>query len=74
MQCRHNVHIGQTSIVVTAISVVVALIPTTTMSFKKVALYPCNPSTARGVATKLSESKDKIAYTNGRTVIVRISY
>lgn len=42
------------------------------MSFKKGDLYPCNPLTARGEATKLSTHKDKIVYTNGRTVIVRI--
>ena len=41
------------------------------MSFTKVDLIPCNPATSRGEATKLSASKDKIAYTNGRTVIVR---
>ncbi|THH29175.1 hypothetical protein EUX98_g5012 [Antrodiella citrinella] len=41
------------------------------MSFKHVALYPCNPATARGESTKLSSNKDKIVYTNGRTVIIR---
>lgn len=41
------------------------------MSFKKADLFPCNPATTRGEATRLSASKDKIAYTNGRTVIVR---
>lgn len=42
------------------------------MSFKKRDLFPCNPGTVRGEATRISSSKDKIAYTNGRTVIVRI--
>ncbi|KAJ3475494.1 hypothetical protein NLI96_g11802 [Meripilus lineatus] len=41
------------------------------MSFKRTALYPVNPITARGEGTKLSSSKDKIAYANGRTVIIR---
>ncbi|KAI0792397.1 quinon protein alcohol dehydrogenase-like superfamily [Abortiporus biennis] len=41
------------------------------MPFKSVALYPCNPATTRGQSTKLSSSKDKIVYTNGRTVIIR---
>ncbi|KAH9941649.1 WD40 repeat-like protein [Epithele typhae] len=41
------------------------------MSFKKGLLYPCAPVTTRGEPTKLSSSKDKIVYTNGRTVIVR---
>ncbi|EPQ52202.1 WD40 repeat-like protein [Gloeophyllum trabeum ATCC 11539] len=41
------------------------------MSFKPVRLYPCNPTTARGVSTKLSASKGKIIYTNGKTVIIR---
>lgn len=40
------------------------------MSFKAGAIYPVNPATTRGSSTKLSASKDKIAYTNGRTVIV----
>ena len=43
------------------------------MSFKKGVLYPANPATARGAATKLSSSKDKIVYTNGRSVIVSLS-
>ena len=43
------------------------------MSFKKGSLYPANPATARGAATKLSSSKDKIVYTNGRSVIVSIT-
>lgn len=43
---------------------------TTTMSFKKGDLYPCNPATARGESTKLSSSGDKVVYTNGRTVVV----
>lgn len=41
------------------------------MSFKKVDLFPCNPATTRGESTRISSSKDKIVYTNGRTVIVR---
>lgn len=41
------------------------------MSFRRVNLYPCNPATVRGESTKLSAYKDKIVYTNGRTVIVR---
>ncbi|KAH7925452.1 WD40 repeat-like protein, partial [Leucogyrophana mollusca] len=41
------------------------------MSFKKVALYPSNPNTARGVATKLSASKGKIVYANGKAIIIR---
>ncbi|KAI0346150.1 WD40 repeat-like protein [Trametopsis cervina] len=41
------------------------------MSFKRVDLYPANPVTARGESTKLGSHKDKIVYTNGRTVIIR---
>ncbi|KAF8483465.1 WD40 repeat-like protein [Russula ochroleuca] len=41
------------------------------MSFTKVALYPANPTTVRGVYTKLSASKEKIVYTNGKTVFIR---
>ncbi|KAI0763094.1 WD40 repeat-like protein [Trametes elegans] len=41
------------------------------MSFKLGALYPSNPATTRGEPTKLSSSKDKVVYTNGRTVIIR---
>ncbi|KAI0078358.1 WD40 repeat-like protein [Panus rudis PR-1116 ss-1] len=41
------------------------------MSFKPGVVYPVNPATTRGSSTKLSASKDKIAYTNGRTVIIR---
>ena len=40
------------------------------MSFKKAGIYPPNPGTTRGTATKLSSSKDKVVYTTGRTVIV----
>lgn len=40
------------------------------MSYKANHIYPCNPATARGTSTKLSAHKDKIVYTNGRTVIV----
>ncbi|KAF7318847.1 WD-REPEATS-REGION domain-containing protein [Mycena chlorophos] len=39
--------------------------------FKQVALFAPTPTTARGVSTKLSANKDKIAYTNGKTVIIR---
>ncbi|KAH9031687.1 WD40 repeat-like protein [Lactarius pseudohatsudake] len=41
------------------------------MSFTRVALYTANPSTTRGESTKLSASKDKIVYTNGKTVFIR---
>ncbi|KAG8933865.1 WD40 repeat-like protein [Tulasnella sp. 418] len=42
------------------------------MSFVKVSTYPCNPSTTRGEASKLSGTKDgKIVYTNGKVVIIR---
>ncbi|RPD75554.1 WD40 repeat-like protein [Lentinus tigrinus ALCF2SS1-7] len=41
------------------------------MSFKKGVLYPCNPATTRGEPTKISSSKDKLVYTNGRSVIIR---
>ena len=41
------------------------------MSFKKLEIYPPNPSTNRGTSTKLSSSKDKVIYTSGRTVVVR---
>lgn len=41
-----------------------------TMSFKKQSTFPAAPTTARGVSTKLSASKDKVVYTNGKTVIV----
>ncbi|TRM63711.1 WD40-repeat-containing domain protein [Schizophyllum amplum] len=41
------------------------------MSFKPSSVFPCNPSTARGVSTKLDATKGKIAYANGRTVIIR---
>ncbi|KAJ3840032.1 WD40 repeat-like protein [Lentinula raphanica] len=41
------------------------------MSFKQSALYPSNPVTERGVATKLSASKDRILYANGKTVVIR---
>lgn len=43
------------------------------MSFTKGVLYPCNPATTRGESTKLSSSKDKVVYTNGRAVIVSLS-
>ncbi|KAK0496108.1 quinon protein alcohol dehydrogenase-like superfamily [Armillaria luteobubalina] len=41
------------------------------MSFKNLALYPANPTTTRGVSTKLSSSKGKVVYTNGKAVIIR---
>ncbi|KAF9788338.1 WD40 repeat-like protein [Thelephora terrestris] len=41
------------------------------MSFTKSAIYPANPNTVRGQSTKLSSSKDKIVYANGRTIILR---
>jgi hypothetical protein len=40
------------------------------MSFTRAALYAPNPSTTRGESTKLSASKEKIVYTNGKTVFV----
>ncbi|KAF8635414.1 hypothetical protein AX15_000408 [Amanita polypyramis BW_CC] len=42
-----------------------------TMSSKPVGLLPANPSTARGISTKLSASKGKIVYVNGKSVIIR---
>ena len=48
----------------------IATLPTNTMSFTKVALYSANPTTVRGVYTRLSASKEKIIYTNGKTVFV----
>ncbi|KAF5379228.1 hypothetical protein D9615_005866 [Tricholomella constricta] len=41
------------------------------MSFKRTGVFPANPTTTRGVSTKLSAAKDKVIYTNGKTVIVR---
>ncbi|KAJ7359560.1 WD40-repeat-containing domain protein [Mycena albidolilacea] len=41
------------------------------MSFKQTSLFPPNPTTARGVSTKLSAHKDKIIYSNGKAVIIR---
>ncbi|THH14402.1 hypothetical protein EW146_g5922 [Bondarzewia mesenterica] len=41
------------------------------MSFTKINLYAANPTTARGVSTKLSASKEKIVYANGKTVFIR---
>ena len=43
------------------------------MSFKRLEIYPPNPSTARGASTKLSSSKDKVIYASGRSVVVRVS-
>jgi hypothetical protein len=42
------------------------------MSFKQTALYPVNPTTTRGTATKISSHKDKVVYANGRSIIVRV--
>ncbi|KAH9951566.1 WD40 repeat-like protein [Amylocystis lapponica] len=41
------------------------------MSSSKADLFPCSPATVRGESTKLDASKDKIVYTNGRTVVIR---
>ncbi|EKM58056.1 uncharacterized protein PHACADRAFT_252038 [Phanerochaete carnosa HHB-10118-sp] len=41
------------------------------MSSKQAGLFPCNPATTRGESTRISSDKDKIVYTNGRTVIIR---
>ncbi|KAJ7666038.1 WD40 repeat-like protein [Mycena polygramma] len=41
------------------------------MSFKQTSLFPPTPATARGSSTKLSANKDKIVYTNGKSVIIR---
>lgn len=41
------------------------------MSSKRIALYPCSPNTVRGTSTKISASKDKVVYANGKTVIIR---
>ncbi|KAI0251084.1 WD40 repeat-like protein [Lactifluus subvellereus] len=41
------------------------------MSFTRVALYPANPTTTRGASTRLSASKGRIVYTNGKTVFIR---
>jgi WD40 repeat protein len=41
------------------------------MSFTRAALYAASPSTTRGHSTKLSASKEKIVYTNGRVVFIR---
>nr|ANC28029.1 WD-repeat protein [Polyporus umbellatus] len=41
------------------------------MSYKKRILYPCAPATSRGESTKISSSKDKVVYTNGRIVVIR---
>ncbi|KAF8348597.1 WD40-repeat-containing domain protein [Amanita rubescens] len=39
------------------------------MSSKFVGLLPANPNTTRGTSTKLSASKGKIVYANGKTII-----
>ncbi|CAK5280612.1 unnamed protein product [Mycena citricolor] len=41
------------------------------MSFKQTSLFPPTPNTTRGTSTKLSAHKDKIVYTNGKSVIIR---
>ncbi|TFY60252.1 hypothetical protein EVG20_g7485 [Dentipellis fragilis] len=41
------------------------------MSFTKAVVYPGNPATERGMSTKLSASKEKIVYTNGKAVFIR---
>ncbi|KAJ4489897.1 WD40-repeat-containing domain protein [Lentinula aciculospora] len=41
------------------------------MSFKQSALLPSNPATERGVSTKLSASKDRVLYANGKTIVIR---
>ncbi|KAF9443022.1 WD40 repeat-like protein [Macrolepiota fuliginosa MF-IS2] len=41
------------------------------MSYKPSGLFPSNPVTARGAATRISSWKDKVVYTNGKTVIIR---
>jgi hypothetical protein len=62
---------GSASMVVTDNhNVLKSTLSITTMSFTKVALYPANPTTVRGVYTRLSASKEKIVYTNGKTVFV----
>ncbi|KAF8221062.1 WD40 repeat-like protein [Tricholoma matsutake] len=41
------------------------------MSYTKTGIFPPNPNSARGTYTKLSASKDKVIYANGRTIILR---
>ncbi|KAF9077415.1 WD40-repeat-containing domain protein [Rhodocollybia butyracea] len=41
------------------------------MSFKPFSLFPSNPVTERGVSTKLSATKDKVVYANGKIVVIR---
>ncbi|KAH6917769.1 WD-repeat-containing protein [Coprinopsis sp. MPI-PUGE-AT-0042] len=41
------------------------------MSSKSTFVFPPHPTTARGSASKLSSSKDKVVYTTGKVVIVR---
>ncbi|KAJ3736838.1 WD40-repeat-containing domain protein [Lentinula guzmanii] len=41
------------------------------MSSKQAAIFPSNPVTERGVALKLSASKDRILYANGKTIVIR---
>ncbi|KAF8068843.1 WD40 repeat-like protein [Lyophyllum atratum] len=41
------------------------------MSSKRTGIFPANPVTTRGVSTKLSATKEKVIYTNGKTVIIR---
>jgi len=42
------------------------------MSFKASGVFPSNPVTTRGMSTKISSYRDKVVYTNGKTVIVRL--
>lgn len=44
--------------------------PLSLMSYKASGLFPSNPVTTRGASTKISSYKDKVVYTNGKTVIV----
>ncbi|GLB42129.1 putative WD domain, G-beta repeat [Lyophyllum shimeji] len=41
------------------------------MSSKPTGVFPANPVTTRGLSVKLSAVKDKVIYTNGKTVIIR---
>ncbi|KAI0266522.1 WD40 repeat-like protein [Gloeopeniophorella convolvens] len=41
------------------------------MSATRVAVYAANPATTRGVSTKLSASKEKVVYANGKAVFIR---
>ncbi|KAL9710209.1 WD40 repeat-like protein [Leucoagaricus gongylophorus] len=41
------------------------------MSFKASGVFPSNPVTMRGTSTKISSYRDKVVYTNGKTVVMR---